>query len=241
MVPLGLIDCDETCTSSGPLFLSQGANVTLRASTLIGSGQRFTFWSGDCVSGAPDVQVTMNAARNCIAHFEPEQQALQLSLIGNGQVVSNPSGIDCPNDCGASYDSGTLVTLTASPNPGWQFDNWSGGCSGTNPTLAITLNNDLACVATFSQPSGNVTLAVNKDGTGEGRVIAIQPTFSVIDCGPVCSDTLPLGTQVVLAPAAGSESNLENWTGCDQINFPQCLIDMTSSRSVTATFINLSL
>jgi hypothetical protein len=54
---------------------------------------------------------------------------------GSGQVSSSPVGI---NGCGtpagvceASYDEGTVVTLTAQPAAGSEFAGWSGGCSGT--------------------------------------------------------------------------------------------------------------
>ena len=83
------------------------------------------------------------------------------------------------------------------------------------------------------QPGNNVSLTVNKDGDGQGRVIAIQPTFSVIDCGPVCSDTLPFGTQVVLRAEPDPGSGFEFWSGCDQVNLFECVIDMNSPRRVS--------
>ena len=54
---------------------------------------------------------------------------------GSGQVNSSPAGIDAcgtpAGACQASYDEGTVVTLTAQPAAGSEFAGWSGGCSGT--------------------------------------------------------------------------------------------------------------
>src|SRR5437016_381023 len=53
---------------------------------------------------------------------------------GNGTVTSNPPGIDCGANCSASYDGGTVVTLTATSAPDSTFEGWTGGgCSGTGP------------------------------------------------------------------------------------------------------------
>ena len=53
---------------------------------------------------------------------------------GSGEVNSSPAGITgCGTPagvCEASYDDGTVVTLTAQPAAGSEFAGWSGGCSG---------------------------------------------------------------------------------------------------------------
>lgn len=57
-------------------------------------------------------------------------------------VSVNPSGAGTVSFSppGGSYDSGTSVTLTASANSGYTFDNWSGDASGTSVTVSITMN-----------------------------------------------------------------------------------------------------
>ena len=61
----------------------------------------------------------------------------------NGTVILNPMPI------GKTYDPGTVVTLTAVPDSGYMFVDWSGDISGSvNPTT-ITMDADKAVLANF--------------------------------------------------------------------------------------------
>ena len=94
---------------------------------------RFAGWDGPCAAagtGPCTLRVDSPRAETAAAfgHASPSpgQQPLTVSLFGPGvHVTSQPAGIDCPGACSASFDSGTLVTL--SENAGSQ---WSGGCWG---------------------------------------------------------------------------------------------------------------
>jgi len=67
---------------------------------------------------------------------------LTVSTVGNGSVVQNP---DQPY-----YTVGTVVNLTAVPDPGYTFSSWSGDLTGsTNPTT-ITMNANKSVTATFA-------------------------------------------------------------------------------------------
>jgi hypothetical protein len=68
---------------------------------------------------------------------------------GTGTVTSSPAGIDCGSTCTASYNSGTVVTLTAAASGGSSFSGWSGGgCSGTG-TCTLNLNANTTVIANF--------------------------------------------------------------------------------------------
>src|SRR5439155_3922926 len=73
--------------------------------------------------------VTMNAARTVTAIFTRERFILTVTKTGTGRgsVTSSPPGIDCGATCSAAYDSGTVVTLTATPAAG-SFISGSSGC-----------------------------------------------------------------------------------------------------------------
>jgi hypothetical protein len=73
----------------------------------------------------------------------PAQYTLTTNTVGQGSITLDPAG--------GTYNQGTVVTVTANPSSGWQFDNWSGDLSGsTNPTT-ITMNANKSVTANFSE------------------------------------------------------------------------------------------
>ena len=74
---------------------------------------------------------------------------LTVSAIGNGTVTSSPPGIDCGTDCSEDYLSSTEVSLTATPDAGYDFIGWSlEGCSGTG-SCTVLMDMDQSVEAEF--------------------------------------------------------------------------------------------
>ncbi len=53
---------------------------------------------------------------------------------------------------GPFYDAGTVVLVSNTPAPGYQFQFWSGACTGFSPACAVTMNAPVSVVANFDQP-----------------------------------------------------------------------------------------
>jgi hypothetical protein len=68
---------------------------------------------------------------------------------GSGLVGSSPGGISCGDTCQASFDAGTEVTLTATPDASSIFTRWSGDCSGTG-SCQVTMDQARSVAATFA-------------------------------------------------------------------------------------------
>jgi hypothetical protein len=85
--------------------------------------------------------------------------SLTMSKSGNGSIVSNPTGINCGTDCNKSFQANTNISLTATPEKGFNFSNWSGDCSGTNTSITIKMDQNRSCKATFVASSSSDTPA----------------------------------------------------------------------------------
>ncbi len=68
---------------------------------------------------------------------------LSTGQVGSGTVSKDPSR--------SSYDSGTSVTLTATPAPGWTFAGWSGSLTGSANPASITMDADKTVIASFTE------------------------------------------------------------------------------------------
>ncbi len=75
------------------------------------------------------------------------QYTLTISKIGNGTVS--------PTEGAKSYDAGTVVSLTATPDQGWKFDKWEiDGTTISTASANVTMTANTAAKATFSLLNG---------------------------------------------------------------------------------------
>jgi hypothetical protein len=142
------INCTTGNQGTCQKTFSQGTQVTLAAAQA--SGWQFSNWAGcDSVNGN-QCTVTMNANKNVTATFT-QLFTLTVTKNGNGIVTSNPAGINCGSDCSEAYPSGTIVTLIATPDTGWQFSNWAGCDSANGNQCTLTMNGSKNVTANFVQ------------------------------------------------------------------------------------------
>ncbi len=75
---------------------------------------------------------------------------LTVSATGSGTVSSNEGSIRCPATCTATYNSGTSVTLTASPDIGSVFGGWSGCDTVADTTCTVIMSAARSVTAAFN-------------------------------------------------------------------------------------------
>src|SRR6266853_6015472 len=108
----------------------------------------------------------MDRARSVAVEFVRIQHSLTVSRTGsgNGSVMSAPAGISCGINCTAMYDTGTPVTLTATPASDSTFSGWGGACAAQGNSCTATTNSDSTVTATFQL----LPPPVNSGGGGGG-------------------------------------------------------------------------
>ena len=154
-----IISCGSKCGSTYAL----GTAITLTAQAA--SNNTFAGWTGACSGAAPTCNLTVNDAMNATATFNAAPSGgggggggggstptLSVKVSGGkGSIVSNPTGISCGNICSTALPAGTALTLTATPEPGFFFVNWSGSCTGTQNSCVVSGGTSLSAQANFSK------------------------------------------------------------------------------------------
>lgn len=142
---------------------------------------------------------------------------------GNGTVTSGDGGINCGITCSASYDVGTNVNLTASPDTGSTFTNWGGECSGTNNSCTVTMDAAKSVTANFTLNTYSITTSVNLAGAG------------TVSCTP---NPVPHGGESICTANAAAGYTFTSWIGnCSIAVGNICtLSNVTSDQTLTANF-----
>ena len=138
-----------------------GTQVTLTASPK--SGYQFNGWSGDASGFSNPLTITMDGNKTITANFkikQPTMYRLTVSVTppGSGSVSLSPAG--------GYYEAGTEVTLTASPNEGYQFSSWGGAASGSGNPLTLIMDGNKSINANFEgmPTKQEMTARVEDDG-----------------------------------------------------------------------------
>jgi List-Bact-rpt repeat protein len=139
------------------------------------------------------------------------------------EVESGPA-----EPCDPEYPEGTEIALTADPDIGSEFVEWSGDCLG-QPECEVTMDEAKLVVAVFELEE--VPLEATSEGEGLGEVEC------EVESGPAeeCEATYPFGTEITLVAEPDSGSEFIEWSG-DCAGSEPCELTMDEEKSVTALF-----
>ena len=205
-------------TTTGAGSFNSGASVSVTATP--GVGYTFTNWTEgtNIVSSSSNYTFTIIANRTLVANFTaipPSQFAVNLS--SNPPTGGTTTG-------GGSFNSGASVSVTATPNVGYTFANWTEGLivvsSGSNYTFTISGNRTL--VANFTAIVSTYTLNVT---AVNGTVVKNpdQPTYNT-------------GVSVQLTATANSGYTFTSWSGDATGSVNPLTVVMNSNKNITANF-----
>jgi len=205
----GSVDLDP----DGGTYYS-GTQVTLTATP--STGWLFDHWEGDLTGNTNPQQLTMDSDKSVTAVFTRIQHTLTINTTGQGSVTTIPSL--------ATYDEGSQVVLTATPDSGWQFDHWEGDLTGNTNPAVIFMFTDKIITAVFTQIQHNLT--VNTQGQGS---VALNPA----------GGTYNEGTQVTLTATPAQGWQFDHWSGDLSGSTNPATITMDADKTVTAVFTQI--
>ena len=172
------INCGATCTGT----YNGGTVIKLTATAPLGSV--FAGFSGGCVSSGSTCTLTLSGTTTVTATFNSvPTYTLSVSKAGSGggTVTSSPAGINCGATCSGTYNNGTVVTLTATPDATSILSGWSGACTGTG-ICTVTMDSDKSVTATFAhviQPDLIMTsVAPNAATVNAGAALSVTNTVT---------------------------------------------------------------
>ncbi|MEM2522663.1 MAG: DUF2341 domain-containing protein [Candidatus Bathyarchaeia archaeon] len=188
-----------------------GENVTLTATA--DPDWMFAGWSGDISGNENQVTIMMDSNKSITAVFTQRPYTLTIIAIGNGTVNKNPNR--------NFYADGENVTLTAYPDAGWRFVEWSGDISGNKNSVVIVMDGNKTVYVTFIQEQ--YILTINIEGLGNVTKTPNQPKYTY-------------GTRVQLTASAEIGWSFSHWSGditnsCNPLTFT-----ITGNMTITAHF-----
>jgi len=208
-----IINPPGTGTVSGPSSALPGTQVTLNA--VPNTGYKLSSWSGIPGSGNSDLQTVSFEMPDDDVYVTANFQQIQRSITTTPNPAAGGS-ISAP----PTAAPGDQVTIIATPNTGYTFDNWIGlpGTSGEN-----------LHTVTFTMPDSNVSITANFKTVERTISLNILPNTSSgnID-GPTSAAP---GSQVTLKANPASGYGFLTWD-----NVPGLVA--TGLQSITFTMPN---
>jgi hypothetical protein len=206
-------------TTTGTGMVDDGTSVTVVATA--NAGYTFTHWTegGLVVSNTASFTFMATADRNLVANFAP-MRTISVSAGPGGTATG-----------GGTMADGSSVTVTATPNAGYTFMNWTEGgvpvCAVPSHTFSATANRTL--VAHF-QPVG---------GGPEGSFVISTSTQPIIGGSVTGTGNFAPGASVTLHAFNNAGYEFTKWTesGIEVSGLKDYTFTVNSSRTLTAVFV----
>jgi len=206
-------------TVSGGGSYTEGSEVNVRATAA--KNYEFVNWTEGTkvVSTSPGYTFTLNGNKTMVANFKAASAQNTLTLSSTPLFGGNTLGA-------GKYAPGTTVTISAVPEQGYEFVNWTEGITVVNTSVnyKFTLNSDRSLVANFREIPATHSLSVTAVPAAGGTVSG-GGTF-----------TQGASVTVTATPAKGYE--FVNWTEGTKVASTSAnyTFTMNGDRSLTANF-----
>jgi hypothetical protein len=147
------------------------------------AGWSFANWTGDLTGSLNPASVTIHGNTSVTANYTQNEYALTITSA-NGTVAKNP------DQATSTYHEGDVVQLTATPDAGWSFANWTGDLTGSLNPASVTIHGDTSVTANYAQL---LTINFNSTAANDGWVLESSETSNLGGSLNTTTNTFNLG------------------------------------------------
>jgi hypothetical protein len=216
----------RTLTVTGAT-ISNSQNVDFRDITFNTGGANL--YLSNIVGGAGDLGGNSIIGGGTLAFTSTQIPSTTYTIIAtatNGTITKSPNQ--------TSYNQASLVTLTATPNTGYQFSSWSQDLSGaTNPsTITMNSNKNITANFTLTTPNPNPTTYTITSSAGSNGTISPNGAITITQGSNQTYTITPnTGYQIASVTVDGvSQGVINTYT----------FSNITASHTISATFSVIS-
>ncbi|KPA16557.1 conserved hypothetical protein, secreted [Candidatus Magnetomorum sp. HK-1] len=192
-------------------YVNYGSNLTISAKAAVNSVLKG--WSGDAQGVGNAVFNNITSEKSITAQFDIKTYNVSIHKKGNGE------GSLSENTQTVEY--GTTLLVKATPSENSTFIGWSGDAQGNNDAVLNNITSDKSITAQFDKKT--FIVSISKNGTGDG-------TFSEK------TQTVDYGTNLTVKAIPAESSAFMGWSGDASGTDDAFLSNITSNKSITATF-----
>lgn len=235
------IDCNGDAPGAGSCAaaFAPGTAIELKAQAVDGQGVQS--WTGICADVlSSQCDFTLTEDQQVAVNFA-DAAPLSVTVLSQGQVSSQPTGIDCNaagGDCEESFVLGATVRLQAQPADDHGLVSWSEDCAQfiSNLQCELTLDQARRATAQFGELfDARVVVSGNGEVDGSGSVIGCEATE--VDTAP-CQETYIEGRRVEFTASPQAGNSFLGWGGdcADAGTNLRCRIDVAGDLQIEARF-----
>lgn len=161
----------------------------------------------------------MDSDKNITAIFEKRDYPFTINIEGEGSVTK-----ELISEKSTDYRHGTVIRLTAEPEFGWEFIEWTGDITGQDETLDVTIDGETNVTAVFKLVNFDLTVDIQGEGEVKQEIITPKTTG------------YPFTSQVRLKAEPSNGWEFVSWTG--DVTGQEETIDVTidDNKQILATF-----
>ena len=158
---------------------------------------------------------------------ENDQTLAQPSIPEYNLTVSSGTG-GSVSTSGGTYEEGTTVNITATPNSEYIFQNWSNG-STENP-LSVIVNQNITLSANFIKRKYPLTINIQGEGTVREEIVS---------SGKSTPTEYNSGTVLMLTAVADEGWRFNEWSGAVSGTEESIQITLNQPKNITVDFNSL--